>query len=537
LMRMLGCLVGFVAWTLALGLAGATARPIPAEGAGAWRQTGFPLGSDFSGPAVTLANGRALVVYVVREVESEEFAPGEHVVLGEHRHLASEFYEPGSRTWIPGPNPPGEAASSAVALADGRALLFGETACERTAPPDVATPPDVPERICSPTSSVYELSANDSEWMSAAAMHVARTRPVVVQLSDGRTLVAGGFGDPCIPTVAFGYSCPALSSAEVFNPTTGAWSLASPMPAARGGAAATLLSNGTVLLVGGSNRTEDILRYDPAADRWSMLAAPPVPLIGATLLSLPGDRAIALGSEPFANFDGSLGTADTRARYACDSIPEIYSPAHNTWTPAPPLPGTPISCASDATLLPDGQVLYDSALLDFHQGCWVHAGAPRGQIYGNLVPLLDGEALAFGENGAAASAETYTPAPVKCSVAQQARASLFVSMAPQGAEATPATMLAGGYRFNVQTPTPGTVRVNWYSTVETAEGPTRVLIADAHTRSPGGRPVEMTVKLTAKGREVLEDEMSVTAEGAFTAKGAIPVTVTRHFELQASPHR
>ncbi|HXN39823.1 MAG TPA: kelch repeat-containing protein [Solirubrobacteraceae bacterium] len=512
-------------------LAAAGAQPARAEVAGSWQPTGAPLSSEFE-TAATLANGRVLVVYVVREVESEEFAPGEHVEFGEHRHLASEFYEPGSRAWMPGPNPPGEAASSAVALVDGGALLFGETACE-------ITPPDVPQRICSPTSSVYELGANDSEWTSAATMHVARTRPVVVRLPDGRVLVAGGFGDPCLPTVAFGYSCPALSSAEVFNPTTGTWSLASPMPTARGGAAATVLSNGTVLLVGGSNSTEDILRYDPAADRWSTLAAPPVPLIGATLLPLPGERAIALGSEPYADFEGSLGTADTRALYTCHSIPEIYSPAHNTWTPAPPLPGTPISCASDAILLPDGQVLTENALLDFHQDCWAPAGAHGSQVHGNLVPLLDGEALAFGEDGGASSAETYTPGVAKCTLAQQARANLFVNMAPQGAEATPATILDGGYRFTVQTPTRGIVRINWYSTVETVEGPTRVLIADANVRSPGGRPVEMTVKLTAKGTEVLEDEMSVTAEGTFTAKGAIPVTVavTRAFKLQTDPRR
>ena len=164
-----------------------------------------------------------------------------------------------------------------------------------------------------------------------------RARPTVVQLADGRVLVAGAFGDSCTPMVAFGYSCQPLSSAELFDPVTGTWSPTAPLPAPRAGASGTLLSDGTVLLVGGSGETDEALRYSPASERWTMVG-PSHASTGSTLLALPGDRAIALGSEPEAGFYGSYGGAGARARTNCNSTPQIYTPQHNLWIPAPPLP-------------------------------------------------------------------------------------------------------------------------------------------------------------------------------------------------------
>jgi hypothetical protein len=67
------------------------------------------------------------------------------------------------------------------------------------------------------------------------------TMPIL--LADGTVLVAGGNGGP---------SSVALSSAEVYTPTTGTWAPVGSMAAAREGLTATRLTNGNVLIVGGT---------------------------------------------------------------------------------------------------------------------------------------------------------------------------------------------------------------------------------------------------------------------------------------------
>ena len=321
-----------VAWLLArivalplVGVAGlGTLGAYANVGVGSWRVTGSPAGGHEGGQVVTLAGGRVLVVYT----EVEEVTPT-HPTYTEH--LAAALYEPRSGTWMPGPEPPGQKATTLLPLPDGGALLLGEAACGQA------------QFRCLPTAATYRLNAGDTEWTAAAPMHEPRADPTVVPLADGRVLVAGGFGDSCTPRVAFGYSCAPLASAEIFDPATGAWSPTAPMPEPRGGASAARLSDGSVLLVGGGSAA---LRYDPVFARWRTLGPAPG-LTGTTLLALPGDRAIAIGSYPRADFYGSYGGAGKLGRLICESIAaEIYTAARDTWSAAPPLLSDPIACSS-----------------------------------------------------------------------------------------------------------------------------------------------------------------------------------------------
>ena len=83
---------------------------------------------------------------------------------------------------------------------------------------------------------------------------------------DGRILVAGGF-DGLGP----------LSAAEIYDPSSGSWSPAGPMPSARWNHTATLLPDGTVLVVGGWDGSVTISTaevYDPATGGWSSIRTP-----------------------------------------------------------------------------------------------------------------------------------------------------------------------------------------------------------------------------------------------------------------------
>ena len=58
-------------------------------------------------------------------------------------------------------------------------------------------------------------------------MTEARTWPSATLLSDGRVLVVGGSGDGC------------LASAELYDPTTGSWTATGSLGSPRGGYTAT----------------------------------------------------------------------------------------------------------------------------------------------------------------------------------------------------------------------------------------------------------------------------------------------------------
>lgn len=498
-----------------------------AAGIGSWQPAGS-LPAAPLGPAVTLADGRVLVLELASELEQREFAPHEFEVLSERRYLTSELYDPRSGAWMSGPAPPGEAASTLVALPAGGALLVGETSCG---------PERRLSRICRPLAATYVLDAHELRWLPAAAMLVPRTRPATARLPDGRILVAGGFGAACTGTVAGGYSCPALPSAEIFDPATGSWSATPPMPGARGGDGAAVLSDGTVLLVGGGAQ---VLRYDPLANRWTALAPPPEQLTGATLLPLPGDRAIALGSDASASFDGSYGGAGTLALVLCRSIPEIYSVARNAWTPAPPLPGeSGYDCATSAAPLAGAQILLDGAVLDAHQRCW--APAAQAPFWRLIVPLLGGEALGVTEG----LAQRYVPAPVSCTQAEQLRASLFEAIAPQGEASRAARLRSRPYRFTLRPGRAGTIEVRWHAPAVVFEesgggaGAGAAVIARGHAQSAGAGPVTITMRLTSAGKQLLANraadryptELPLTAYSTFKAGRAAVVTLVRPFVL------
>jgi N-acetylneuraminic acid mutarotase len=150
------------------------------------------------------------------------------------------------------------------------------------------------------TAELYDRASDT--WSLTGSMSAARTGHTATMLSDGRVLVAGGYG-------ASGY----LASAEIYDPSIGTWSLADSMSSSRYGHTATQLSDGRVLVTGGSGgmalATAEI--YDPATDAWSLTGAMSTARGGHTATRFSDGRVLVVG-----------GTA----------TPEIYDPATGTWS-------------------------------------------------------------------------------------------------------------------------------------------------------------------------------------------------------------
>lgn len=175
----------------------------------------------------------------------------------------AELYDPRTGTWAEtGPMTDARADHQAVLLADGRVLVVGGA---------LPTGGDgaAPMAYC----EVYDPTTR--EWTPTGTLHQPRAGHQAVVLLDHRVLVTGG--DPVL--APDGTLDPhSLATAELYDPKTGTWQVAPPMPGGGRSAHRSLtLRSGVVLVTGGTGAPErtagyrSILAFDPVAGTWSTL--------------------------------------------------------------------------------------------------------------------------------------------------------------------------------------------------------------------------------------------------------------------------
>ena len=173
-------------------------------------------------------------------------------------------------------------------------------------------------------------------------------------LDDGRVLIAGGFA-------AVG-STPGpirgLSSAEIYDPATGVFTLTGSMTTDRHGHSATLLNSGKVLIAGGSSIDPTTGQsvglasaelYDPATGQFTATGSMTTPRGGHTATKLLDRRVLIAGG----TVKGPPFEPGTSA--------ELYDSATGSFTATGTM--TIASWGDTATLLRDGTVLLASPYL------------------------------------------------------------------------------------------------------------------------------------------------------------------------------
>jgi Galactose oxidase, central domain/Kelch motif len=237
-------------------------------------------------------------------------------------------------------------------------------------------------------------------WSPAPAMSFGRGYHTATLLPNGEVLVVAG-----------SQSDHMLANAELYDPRTRTWNPAGTLTMPRSLHTATLLNNGKVLVVGGSPIQPMYLGslataelYDPQTNSWAMAASMHTPRSYHTATLLADGRVLVVGGIEASN--------DITGRVLAST--ELYDPVANSWTV-----GMPMSVARakhTATLLADHRVLVvggtgadyfafsgyfrTAELYDPATQSWSPAASMNdARINATSTLLPDGRVLVVGDDG------------------------------------------------------------------------------------------------------------------------------------------
>ena len=235
-------------------------------------------------------------------------------------------------------------------------------------------------------------------WFPTGNLNTARVGHTATLLQNGKVLVVGGNDNDNI-----------LDSAELYDPVTGMWSVTGRLNKPRTGHTTTLLLDGSVLVVAGDTSNAPSFGpggtaelYDPSTGTWSLTGSLSVTLCchSATLLQT-GKVLVAGGFELGGLHQDTVKSA------------ELYDPASGTWS----ITGS-LNVARywhSATLLQDGRVLVaggsndgdlastlsSAELYDPADGTWIVVSnlSASGGVFHTATLLPNGNVLVAGGNG------------------------------------------------------------------------------------------------------------------------------------------
>ena len=237
----------------------------------------------------------------------------------------------------------------------------------------------------------------------------AASNPVTVALNNGEVLFAGG-------TVSSGAP---VANAELYQQGSGTWVATGSMPIAVTDASATLLSNGEVLVAGGLTGSAGALTptaatelYNPTTGSWSVSSSLPTPSDQAQMALLKSGQAI---------YAGGMTGSGTAA--ATSTAVELYNPTGGSWTATGYLPvgiadGQIAVLSNGDVLLAGGQtkasgatanVVSSTERYQVSTNSWASVGSmPYGVSDTSAVTLPNGNVLVAGGETDASGTPTST---------------------------------------------------------------------------------------------------------------------------------
>jgi N-acetylneuraminic acid mutarotase len=233
--------------------------------------------------------------------------------VGDHPGPATDQvwrYEWRRDRWTPGPPLPARRGGGGLAAVHGKLHYFGGFGEDR-----VASRAD--HWILDPADSVA-----GGRWVAAAPLPKPRGHLGVAIVGDQIYAIGGcDVHDPVPLDVPWVHR---------YDPASDSWTEVAPLPFPRSHfEQSTLVRNGRILVLGGRSlpighgTIDDVIEYDPVADRW--LAGPPLPM------SLHSPFAALIGERMFVGLGGTKASVPNNV--------EVWSQRTDMpWSPAPPPP-------------------------------------------------------------------------------------------------------------------------------------------------------------------------------------------------------
>ena len=349
---------------LAILLAALIVMPLAAfaQASGTWAFTGPVAKAATNASSTLMQNGKVLV------------AGGNVGGIGAVFPDA-QVYDPATNLWTARKMKAGRNWNTGTLLPDGRVLIVGGSNGKLNG-----------DKLGILKTAEFYDPATGTFALSGSKMATPRASHTATLLPNGKVLVAGGM-NVYVPRIRWG-SCTNL--AELYDPATDSFSSAGAMRVVHCGHTATVLQNGKVLIVGGT----DAELYDPATNRWSSAGAMNAAHAGSAVL-LPNGKVLLAGA----------------------TVPaELYDPAAGTFT----VTGSSANLygANTAVLLTNGKVLMAGGpagqceLYDPLAGTWSATGSLNSVRFGFGLSLIsDGHVLVTDgmTSYQIMSAEIYTP--------------------------------------------------------------------------------------------------------------------------------
>jgi plastocyanin len=231
-----------------------------------WTATGSMSHPRFDHQIVLLNDGRVLVV-----------GGG----FGGTENNVTETYDPTTGTWTTvAPQPIERADMIAVKLPTGNVLVAGGHTKE------------------APTLLSEIFNTKTNEWIQTGSLNTPQNDAGGVLLNDGNVLIAGGYTVYNDSDRSIQY----LYTSQIFNTTTNTWKMTGDLNIPRGesGLNIVLLKDGRVLIPGGNYQPETGLPstelYNPTTGKWSLAGTMSVPRgSGAMSVLLANARVLAFG--------------------------------------------------------------------------------------------------------------------------------------------------------------------------------------------------------------------------------------------------
>jgi len=178
---------------------------------------------------------------------------------------------------------------------------------------------------------LYNIGSNS--WsLGAAAPAPPREELAYGEITHGGLVYAIGGGSEDTLMVS--------NQVEVYDPVANTWTTKAPMPTPRSGAAAAVIGDSAIYVIGGRTRTLDpcigtalsvVERYDIDTNSWTTVAPLPSPRSDLAAVERGGKIFVFGGCSSLASFTNEV---------------DMYNPKTDTWTVRAPMPTTRASLAA-----------------------------------------------------------------------------------------------------------------------------------------------------------------------------------------------